>query len=258
MNNIIIKGRGYVGKATARFLDFHGEFDSVEFDDPPLGIHAQNFDQANWCAIAVPSPLSDAGINDDTCVFDAVNESESQGFVGTYLVRSTLALSSIDKLETVLGDRLIVWPEFIRAAHWEQDAVDPRLIVLGGGLANTFVDHLGLMPRTTTFLVAPKEAMAMKLAANTFLAQKVVFANQLRELCEYYSIKYSTVSGLMRNDPRLGSTHWDSPGPDGSLGFGGHCFPKDSMTYKSELQNAGIDAKMLEAMIEINQRLRHD
>jgi UDPglucose 6-dehydrogenase len=257
MNNIIIKGRGYVGKSTARFLDFHGEFDSTEFDDPPLGIHAQNFDQASWCVIAVPSPQTDSGINDDGYVLDAVRDSERQGFTGTYLVRSTLALSSIDKLEAILGDRLIVWPEFIRAAHWEQDAVDPELIVLGGPRSNMFASHFGLLPRTLIFTVMPKEAMAMKLAANTFLAQKVVFANQLRELCEYYDVDYKNVASVLRSDTRLGSTHWDSPGPDGAMGFGGHCFPKDSMTYKSELQNAGIDATMLEAMIQINQRLRN-
>jgi UDPglucose 6-dehydrogenase len=255
---VIIKGRGFVGKATEKFLSWHTEVDDVEFDDPPLNIHSERFDQAQWCVICVPSPLGSNGLNDDEIVFKAIRNAELHKFAGNYLVRSTLSLESIDKLEKVLGDRLVVWPEFIRANHWEEDAVNPKLIVLGGYHAATFAKTFDLMPRTTVFTVSAKEAMAMKLATNTFLSMKVVFANQLRELCESYDVNYANVAGVLRSEPRLGSTHWDTPGPDGSRGFGGHCFPKDSTTYKTELQNNGIDATMLEQMLNINRKLRDE
>ena len=253
---VIIKGRGFVGKATERFLRLHADFEEIEFDDPPLNIRSERFDQAQWCVICVPSPLGEHGLNDDETVFKAIRNAELNYFAGTYLVRSTLSLASIVKLEKALGDRLIVWPEFIRANHWEEDAVDPKLIVLGGPRSAKFAENFGLLPRTNVFLTQTKEAMAMKLATNTFLSLKVVFANQLRELCESYNVNYNDVAGMLRNEGRVGPTHWDTPGPDGSKGFGGHCFPKDSTTYKTELQNNGIDATMLEQMLNINRKLR--
>jgi len=257
MTKIIIKGRGYVGKATEKFLLRHTNIGPVEFDDPPLNIYSEQFDQANWCVICVPTPMGSNGLNSDEIVFKAIRGAEFYNFGGNYLVRSTLSLGSITKLETVLGNRLIIWPEFIRANHWEHDAIHPKLVVLGGARAGDFTEKFTSMPRTTVFTVTAHEAMAMKLASNTFLSMKVVFANQLYDLCQAHGINYTNVAGLLRNEPRLGPTHWETPGPDGSRGFGGHCFPKDSTTYKTELQNAGIDAKMLEQMLNINQRLRN-
>lgn len=253
---VIIKGRGFVGKATEKFLLWHTELGEIEFDDPPLNIRCERFDQAQWCMICVPTPLGSKGINDDEIVFSAIRNAELNKFSGTYLVRSTLSLESVVKLENALGDRLVVWPEFIRANHWEEDAVNPQLVVLGGARASAFAETFGLMPRTTVFMVKAREAMAMKLATNTFLSLKVVFANQLHDLCKAYDVNYANVARLLRNEPRLGSTHWDTPGPDGSRGFGGHCFPKDSITYKTELRNNGIDATMLENMLNINRKMR--
>lgn len=255
---LIIKGQGFVGRATERFLKYHTDIDTIEFDDPPKGIRSDNFARAQWCVICVPTPLGNDGLNDDETVFKAIRNAELNYFSGTYIVRSTVSLNTIVKLKTALGSRLIVWPEFIRANNWEEDAVDPDIVVLGGTQAQNFEKLFGIMPRTRVFVTGELEAMAMKLAANTFLAAKVVFANQLRDLCIGYGANYDHVSLILRNDPRLGSTHWTVPGPDGSLGFGGHCFPKDSTTYKTELQNCQIDATMLEAMLKINQRLRND
>ena len=61
----------------------------------------------------------------------------------------------------------------------------------------------------------------------TFLATKVSFANEMYQICEGLGIDYDKVVEYSTYDERLGKSHWAVPGPDGKLGFGGSCFPKD-------------------------------
>jgi len=70
-------------------------------------------------------------------------------------------------------------------------------------------------------------AEMIKYVTNNFLTVKVAFANEMYKVCERLRIDYDKVVEYATLDERLGSSHWGVPGPDGGLGFGGHCFPKD-------------------------------
>jgi UDPglucose 6-dehydrogenase len=59
------------------------------------------------------------------------------------------------------------------------------------------------------------------------LATKVSFANEMKMICDGINIDYDKVVEYATHDERLGKSHWVVPGPDGKLGFGGSCFPKD-------------------------------
>ena len=67
----------------------------------------------------------------------------------------------------------------------------------------------------------------VKYFTNCFLATKVSFANEMKVLCDEIDIDYDKVVEYATYDERLGKSHWAVPGPDGKLGFGGSCFPKD-------------------------------
>ena len=67
----------------------------------------------------------------------------------------------------------------------------------------------------------------VKYFTNCFLANKVSFANEMYDLCCALNIDYNTIVEYVILDKRLGKSHWLVPGPDGDLGFGGHCLPKD-------------------------------
>ena len=67
----------------------------------------------------------------------------------------------------------------------------------------------------------------VKYFTNTFLATKVSFANEMKQICDKIDIDYDKVVEYATYDERLGKSHWAVPGPDGKLGFGGSCFPKD-------------------------------
>ena len=70
-------------------------------------------------------------------------------------------------------------------------------------------------------------AEMVKYFTNTFLATKVSFANEMKMICDGLNIDYDKVVEYSTYDERLGKSHWAVPGPDGKLGFGGSCFPKD-------------------------------
>jgi UDPglucose 6-dehydrogenase len=67
----------------------------------------------------------------------------------------------------------------------------------------------------------------VKYFTNTFLATKVSFANEMKMICDGLDIDYDKVVEYSTYDERLGKSHWSVPGPDGKMGFGGSCFPKD-------------------------------
>ena len=76
---------------------------------------------------------------------------------------------------------------------------------------------------------------------NSFLATKVSFANEMKMICDKMNIDYDKVVEYSTYDDRLGKSHWAVPGPDGKLGFGGSCFPKDI----NALIHLGLELDML-------------
>ena len=92
----------------------------------------------------------------------------------------------------------------------------------------------------------------VKYFTNTFLATKVSFANEMNLICDKLGIDYDKVVEYATYDERLGKSHWAVPGPDGNLGFGGHCLPKDI----SAIVNGYGDMELLQAVLKVNNRVR--
>jgi UDPglucose 6-dehydrogenase len=95
-----------------------------------------------------------------------------------------------------------------------------------------------------------------KYVANTMLAMKVIMNNEYYDLCNALGISWDNVAKIAAADARLGDTHWAVPGPDGSRGFGGACFPKDTTALLSLAKFLNIDVSMLSAAVTKNQQLR--
>lgn len=258
---IIIQGKGTVGQSTEMFLEAFGNEElDIEFNDPAKDIVADpaSWENAGYVIICVNTDLNDSTIlpeNDTSNVDAAINEALINGFRGRIVIRSTMGVESISKLESQLGQNLIAWPEYIREATWQEDSVNPKMVVIGGEaseeFANLFKSYTG-----TLLLTDAVEAMIAKLSTNTFLAMKVVFANQVRELCEKNGASYDVVRRLLLAEGRLGSSHWQTPGPDGQAGFGGKCFPKDVRTFEAALVKSGIHVDLIRAITDLNREMR--
>lgn len=259
MTTIIIQGQGVVGQATEFFLKNFNPSLNIIFNDPPKGVIADlnTWPVADYLCICVPTDLdSNLTIPENSTynVDNAINEALENGFRGKIVLRSTSSIESVQKLLDLFGDNLIVWPEYIRESTWKDDAMNPNVIVLGGD-AKEFSDLVSSYPGLT-IITDQVEAMIAKLSTNTFLAMKVIFANQIEQLCRAQGASYDVVKQLLEHEGRLGRSHWDVPGPDGQYGFGGKCFPKDVRTFEAALIKSAIPVDLIRSITTLNDTMR--
>ena len=155
-------------------------------------------------------------------------------------------------------------PEFLTEANYILDFKYQPLIVIGtdhDGLYNIIYDlyyDFNLKVNNNSQIVSGRtnEVEMFKYVANCFLATKVTFLNEIYQLCEATGIDYNNVANLAKMDKRLGSSHWRVPGPDGKLGFGGSCFPKDSNALAHFADSVGSPLWLITEALYINSNIR--
>jgi UDPglucose 6-dehydrogenase len=113
------------------------------------------------------------------------------------------------------------------------------------------------MPNTPIFETDPTSAEMVKYMANCMLATKVVFANEMYDLCQKLNINYDEVKKMVIADKRMGSSHLDITS---MRGFGGKCFPKDLLALRGLAKKLNVDTTILDAVWKKNLKVRkvHD
>jgi UDPglucose 6-dehydrogenase len=96
----------------------------------------------------------------------------------------------------------------------------------------------------------------MKYYANSWLATKVIYNNQFAKWCEAQGVAWNDVADILKQDSRLGETHYSVPGENGDVGYGGYCFPKDISAILKIAQDNNVDMSLLEKQVEINTAMR--
>lgn len=228
MSNAIV-GYGFVGKAT-EYLFRDSEF---VIHDPAQDMVIADWSDVELAFLCVPTPLKDGSL--DLTILSEVYNALPEHVIP--VIRSTIGPDQVE-----LFPRAIFMPEFLRENNWKEDVDDVNIpIILGASQVPN--EHrlklLKLISSTMKFLqvVSGKEAMMFKMARNTALAMTVALANELYQICLAEEMSYPTLMGMLTDDEVLASSHWQVPGPDGDLGFGGKCLPKD-MTHMSNLSDA--------------------
>ena len=110
-----------------------------------------------------------------------------------------------------------------------------------------------IMPKVPIFQTDPTSAEMVKYMANCFLATKVIFANEMYDICQKLGIKYEEVKKMVVADSRIYDSHLDVTT---LRGFGGKCFPKDLLALKGLAKSKGVDVKILEAVWKKNLKVR--
>jgi UDPglucose 6-dehydrogenase len=201
----------------------------------------------------------------DTSIVENIIESIAYLDRRKYVViKSTVTPGTTEELAQRYNMVIGFNPEFLTEANAYNDFRHQPLIILGAddtGLAtvmtqiyyefNAKVDnHAHVIQRST------KEAELFKYLANSFLATKVIFANEFKKLCDKVSVDYGRIAEVAVLDKRLGHTHWRVPGPDGKLGFGGSCFPKDTAALINYADTYGSTLWLLTEATYINDEIR--
>ena len=248
-------GAGVVGGAVRAY--FEGRDDEVAVFDPPKGYtDAAALDRTDVVFVCVPTPYTRGVGFDDGHLLKAVSAIRGDKSV---VIKSTVLPGTTDILqERYPRHRFIFNPEFLREASAYDDFVRPDRQVIGCTDASRGDAErlLAMLPRAPFELICTaREAEMAKYVANSFLAVKVMFANEAFDLCEALRIDYGAIRAIVSADERIGGSHmeiFDS----GYRGYGGKCLPKDSKALLDLARIAGVDMHVLAAADHANALLR--
>jgi len=213
--------------------------------------------------IAVGTPMKDGdGHADLTYVYDAAKEVAAAMDGYTVIVtKSTVPVGTGDEIEKIMREArpngefdVVSNPEFLREGSAINDFMRPDRVVIGAH-SETAQDVMRNLYRPLFLIETPilftgrRTAELIKYAANTFLATKITFINEIADLCEQVGADVQDVSKGIGLDGRIGSKFLHA-GP----GYGGSCFPKDTLALVKTAQDFGSPIKIVEAVVEVNER----
>jgi UDPglucose 6-dehydrogenase len=216
--------------------------------------------EADVVIIAVGTPpRAGDGYADLTQVYDAVRTLAPylNGFT-VIAVKSTVPIGTGDEIERMISElrpdadvAVVSNPEFLREGAAISDFMHPDRIVIGASdrRAQEVMTALYAALGSDAPIVSTNRATSelLKYASNAFLAAKITFINELADLCEHVGAEVGDVARGMGLDARIGP-QFLRPGP----GFGGSCFPKDTLSLVKAAQDHGVTLRIVEAVASAN------
>ena len=232
-----IVGQGYVGTAVRTVFKKHYDVSTYDINKELSTCETLHelVNTTDIVFVCVPTPMNpDGSCNLDivNSVVRDINKTVNAGQDGKIVaIKSTVPPGTTDRLNKECEHISVIFnPEFLTEANFIEDFRNQSRIIIGGVRpATTKLRQVYSLafPDATIVKTGSKTAEMVKYMTNTFLATKVSFANEMYNICGRLGIDYDKVVEYSTYDERLGKSHWAVPGPDGKLGFGGSCFPKD-------------------------------
>lgn len=260
-NNIGIIGQGFVG--TAVRVGFEGVFEVHTYDinkNSTCSSLTELCERSKIIFVCVPTPMNKGGSCNTEIVENVLEDLNrlSKGHIA--VLKSTVPPGTTERLGSKYKNLSLVFnPEFLTEANFIQDFKNQDRIIVGGPRpATTIIKNLyrKRFPSTPILKTGSNTAEMVKYFCNCFLATKVSFANEMRQICEQKNIDYDKVVEYSLYDKRIGKTHLSTPGPDGRYGFGGSCFPKDVNAIIKVMLECNINPAIMTAVWEKNLEVR--
>jgi UDPglucose 6-dehydrogenase len=256
-----IIGFGYVGSAIA----WTHRHDDLVVVDPKLPDSAKLSDltDCDGIFVCVPSPPIDPTLADGRCDTSILeNVLKDLLFVnianGIPIICKTTAPPSVYERLHRQYPNIVYCPEFLTAKNHIADYANADYYIIGGEPKWQELAHAVITKDLDKKVVYTdiKNAAFYKYMMNSYLATKVSFMNDFKQLADAEGISWNELKVLAHQDKRIGTTHMDVPGPDGEYGWGGACFPKDIAAIIEEALSHNLDFELLQRVEALNKKHR--
>lgn len=287
MNNVTVVGSGYVGMANATMLakynkvtilDIdHDRVDQVNNNESPISdagiedylqnevltlsatIHAQEaYRDAEWVIIATPTDYCELKnyFNTDSIqsvLHDIIIWRKEN--LPNIVIKSTIPVGFVEEMrERFMTENIFFSPEFLREGSALDDCLNPDRIVVGDKTreAEDYVTMIqGALQLGGTdapvIYMGPTEAEAVKLFANSYLAMRVAYFNELDTYAEFMNLDSQEIIKGVCEDKRIGH-FYNNP----SFGYGGYCFPKDTKQLLANFRENRIPNRLVSSIVYSN------
>ncbi len=278
---IIVMGLGYVGLSNAILLAQSNEVIGVEIDPAKVDLinnkksplkddyiieylankkinltaktsGEDDFKDADLAILALPTNYDEVeGFFDTSFIDDAIKMIKDIRKDLPILIKSTIPIGYTEKKNQEFAcDNIIFSPEFLREGRALYDSLNPsRIIVsdkteIGEKIASLYQNEA--LNKPEVILMGRSEAEAVKLFANTYLAMRVAYFNELDNFALAKGLDAKSIIEGVSADPRIGD-HYNNP----SFGYGGYCLPKDSKQLYANFEN--IPTALFKSIIDSNE-----
>ena len=252
-----IVGNGFVGESQIFAFSPTNEIRVYDID-PLKSTHTKDeTHESDFIFVCVPTPMSVDG-RQDLSFIEKVFEESVDGPI--YIIKSTVLPGTTEELQQKYPHLNIIFsPEFLTERTAKLDMLTQSRIIFGGDkeltdkveklFSNRFMNRHFIHTDSKT-------AEFIKYMNNTFFATKVSLMNEYHRLAKLVGVNWDDAMYGFSSDGRIGDSHLHVPGPDGKLGFGGTCFPKDINALISMANDVGVNMNVLDAAWKTNLEIR--